>query len=126
MLPQRLHGKGPAQQVHLALRVAAPDKDQPPLGMGLQVQLPGARERAPQRCRLDACGGALPVRCHVAGRLCLHARQGVVVEPCPDLGLPEPVEALDGRLKPVSRGGTKTGITPRRRQVRVTRPMVPG
>src|SRR5262245_53080076 len=44
MLPQRLHGKGPAQQLHLALRVAAPDKDQLPLRMGLQVQLPAARE----------------------------------------------------------------------------------
>src|SRR5262245_13421104 len=68
MLPQRLHGKGPAQQLHLALCVAAPEKDQPPLGMGLQIQLPATREGAPPRCCLDACGGALPVRCHVAGR----------------------------------------------------------
>ena len=67
--------QGPAQKLHLALRVAAPDKDQLPLGMGLQVQLPAAREGTPQRCRLDACGSALPVRCHVAGRLCLHACQ---------------------------------------------------
>src|SRR6516162_1849171 len=99
MLPQWVHGKRPAQQLHLALRVAAPDKDQPPLGMGLQVQLPAAREGTPQRCRLDTCGGALPMRRHIASRLRLHAGQGVVVEPRPDLGLPQTIEALDGRLK---------------------------
>jgi hypothetical protein len=49
MLPQRLHGKGLAQQLRLALRVAAPDKDQTPVGMGLQVQLPAAREGPPAR-----------------------------------------------------------------------------
>src|SRR4029077_3310492 len=46
MLPQRIHGKGPAQQLHLPLSVATPQEDQLPLRVSLQVQLPTPREGA--------------------------------------------------------------------------------
>src|SRR5215216_7645803 len=68
MLPQGVYGEGPAQQLYLPLRVAAPQEDQPPLGVSLQVQTPARREGATEWCRLDPCGRTLPVRDHIAGR----------------------------------------------------------
>src|SRR6516225_5180058 len=78
MLPQWVHGKGAAQQLHFALRIATSYKDQPPLRMGLQVRLPAAREGTTYRCRLDPCRCTLPVRRHIAGRLRLYPYQGLV------------------------------------------------
>src|SRR5215831_20689289 len=46
LLPQGVHGESPAQQLHLALRVAPPQEDQPSLRVGLQVQTPARREGA--------------------------------------------------------------------------------
>src|SRR5262249_60447188 len=53
MLPQGVHGERPAQQLHLPLRVAPPQEDQPSLRVRLQVQTPAWRERAPGRRALD-------------------------------------------------------------------------
>src|SRR6266508_3424273 len=61
MLPERVHREAPAQQLHLPLRVAASQEDQPPLGMGLQVQPPVWREGATRRCRLDPRCRTLPM-----------------------------------------------------------------
>src|SRR4051812_42167981 len=44
MLPQGIHGEAPAQQLPPPLRVAAPQEDQSPLGVSLQVQPPVRRE----------------------------------------------------------------------------------
>ena len=44
MLPQRVYREGPAQQLHFPLPVAAPQKDQPPLRVRLQVQTPASGE----------------------------------------------------------------------------------
>src|SRR6516165_7016309 len=85
MLPQQVHRKGAPQQLHLPTLVAPPQKDQTPLRMGLQVQPPVTGEEIPRRSGLDACRPALPVCGHVAGRLCLHPLQGLMMKPCPDL-----------------------------------------
>src|SRR5262249_55246797 len=53
MLPERAHGEGPAEQLHLPLGVAAPQEDQPPLRVRLQVQMPVLREGTAPGCRLD-------------------------------------------------------------------------
>src|SRR5215468_639705 len=99
MLPQRIHGQGPAQQLHLALPVATPQEDQSPLRVGLQVQTPTPREGTAPRRRLDPRGRTVPMGRHIPGRLRLQRLQGRVLEARPDLGLPQAVEALDGRLE---------------------------
>src|SRR6478672_1807002 len=109
MLPQGIHGEAPAQQLHLSLRVAAPQEDQPPLRVSLQVQPPVRREGTTCRCRLDPRGRTLPMRGHIAGRPVLQPFQGGVLEACPDLGLPQTVEALDGCLETGLTRGNKHG-----------------
>src|SRR5215831_406895 len=95
VLPPPFHSKRPTQQLHLSVRVAAAQEDQPPLRMCLQVQLPALRKAPPLRCGLDARGGTLPMRGHIACRLGPQALHGLVMEPRPDLGLPEAIEPLD-------------------------------
>jgi hypothetical protein len=68
--------------------------------MGLQIQLPATRKATSCRRRLDPCRLALAVCGHETGRLHLQPWQGVMMKPRPDLGLPETVEAFDGRLEP--------------------------
>src|SRR6478672_6217328 len=68
MLPQRVHGKAPAQQLHLPLSIAAAQEDQPPLRVGLQVQTPVGWEGPTCRCRLDPRRRSLPMGGHIAGR----------------------------------------------------------
>src|SRR5437879_3856869 len=53
VLPQTVHGKRPTQQLHLSVRIATAQEDQPPLRMRLQVQLPALRKAPPLRCALD-------------------------------------------------------------------------
>src|SRR5580693_6856493 len=68
MLPERVHREAPTQQLHLSLRVAAAQEDQPPLRVSLQVQAPVCREGVTRRCRLDPRRRPLPMGGHIAGR----------------------------------------------------------
>src|SRR5262249_60188666 len=52
MLPEPVHGEGPAQQLHLPLGVAAPQEDQPPVRVRLQVQTQLRREGEATESRL--------------------------------------------------------------------------
>src|SRR5215813_5294542 len=85
MLPKRVHGEAPAQQLHLPLRVAASQEDQLPLRVRLQVQTPARREGTTPGCRLDPRRCTLPMGGHIAGRLRLQSFQGRVLEAGPDL-----------------------------------------
>ena len=105
---------GPAQEHHAS-----------PRGL-LPVQSPGGRKRTPRRT------GFLPARQMFAVSGCKTPRsrgeraQGFVMAALPDLPLPEAVEVFDHGLKPVSRGGAKTGVTSSERHKRMTRPMTSG
>src|SRR5262249_14397094 len=109
MLPQRFYHPDTTQQMNLPLPVAATQKDQPPLGVSLQVQTPAPWERpTPRGCFNPRCRTP-PMGRHITGRLRLQPLQRGVLKPRPHFGLPQAVEALDGSLEARLAGRDKDG-----------------
>jgi hypothetical protein len=99
MLPQRVYQEDTTQQLNFPLPIATTQEHQPPSRVRLQVQMPVLRQGTTLGCCFDSRSPTLPMDCHIAGRLGLQPRQQGVLEPRPHFGLPQSVEALDGRLE---------------------------
>src|SRR6266498_4322784 len=95
-LPER---PGLPQYGHLAVGGASPQVDQPATGPLLQVELPANGEGTPVRAGLDPRRPLLAQGSDIPLGMALQARQVVVLEARPDLGLPPAVVALDHGLE---------------------------
>src|SRR5947207_330179 len=88
-----------AQQGHLAVAVASPQVDQPAPRPLLQVEPPVHGEGTAVRSGLDPRRPLLAQGSDIPLGMALQARQVVVLEARPDLGLPPAVVALDHGLE---------------------------
>jgi hypothetical protein len=97
--PCGLDGKALAQQGHVALCDGPTQIDQAATGRSLEVQAPLRGKRPPRWSPLDPRRSTTVIGGHIARRLGLQGRQGLMMEPAPHLRLPTPIVTLDGRLK---------------------------
>src|SRR5512135_2437284 len=97
--PQRIDLEAMTQHLDAALRVGAPQEDEPTLRPGLQVQPPVLGEGTPRWGRLDPRRGTQAARGHELPRLLTQALERVMDEAGPDLRLPAAIVVLDGCLE---------------------------
>ena len=106
--PEGIGLEGAPEEAHRTGLRSAPDEDHHPFGMGLQIRLPRGRERTPWGRAFDAGGRALAVGADIAPGALLKVSERIVVEACPDLGLPAAVEGFDGGLEAAFLKGGRT------------------
>jgi hypothetical protein len=94
-----IDGEGVTKEGDLTIVVAATQEDDLATGMGLQVKLKVLREGPSLGSAFSAPGGASLVSVGVEARLLLQARQALMLEALPDVGLPVAIVVLDGGLE---------------------------
>ena len=122
--PILIDGKAAFQDAHTALVVRSSQKNDRAGRMLLQVESPVFGKGTPGWRRLGAEDAAFSGSNNILGGTTGQSAERCMFEPQPDLGLPKSVETFDGRLEPVSLGGANTGMTPRLKHNRITRPIV--
>src|SRR2546425_133231 len=100
MGPAGIHLEGTTEETDSAGLRGATEEDHQPVGSGLQIRLPRGRERPSGGSGPDASGGALAVGVDIPLGAFLEVGERIMVEACPNLGLPPAVEVFDGGLEP--------------------------
>ena len=97
--PEGIHREGSPEEMDLAAFGGAADVDHVPLERGLEIELPGGRERPAGWSAVDADRGPVAHGSDVAGGLRLEGGHTLVGKARPDLGLPPAIERLDRGLQ---------------------------
>ena len=95
--PKRADLEGMAEEGHRAPVRRPADEDDHPFRLRLKVLMPRGRERPPLGRGVNPLSGLAAEGQDVALGTLLERRQGLVMKPGPDFGLPAPVKAFSKR-----------------------------
>ncbi len=112
MSPLGVDLEGMSQDGGLAVGVCPTEEDQSSCDGGLQVEFPVAGEGTANGGVRHSRGSAFSQCGHIVVRPLLQLLEGPVLVALPDLGLPQTIETLDGRLESRFVGRRKDGCDP--------------